>query len=164
MDDERVERCAKLAADYEMKFGCCPQAVLAAVKDVFDLYGDEAILAGHGLAGGGGLSTQGTCGALAGGMMALSLKHGRKREDFGKGRFLKSFIMSKKLHDRFVAEYESPVCANVHGKLLGKTYNLWDEAEFKKFKEAGKDGGKCDAVSGNVARWVAQLLLGLELK
>jgi hypothetical protein len=47
--------------------------------------------AGRALAGGVGLTTNGTCGALSGGVIALCCKYGQTHENFAKGRYLKSY-------------------------------------------------------------------------
>ena len=45
--------------------------------------------------------------------MALCCKHGRPRENFANGRYLKSHQLAKKLYDRFLQEYGSCVCRDV---------------------------------------------------
>lgn len=153
-----LKRVYDRAFEYEQKYGSCPQCVLAAIQDEFGIVHDDVFRAGHALAGGVGLSTQGTCGALTGGVMALSCKYGRSRENFDKGSFLKSYVRAKKLYDRFVQEYGSTICRDIHMKLFGRTFNLWDSREYKEFEAAGAHRDKCPPVAGNVAKWVAEIL------
>lgn len=157
--EEALERVYKLAYEYEQKYGSCPQCVLAAIQEVFGDITDQVVRAAHGLAGGVGLSTQGTCGALSGGVMALSCSYGRKKEDFPKGRFLRSYALAKELNDRFLKEYGSTICRDVHTKVFGRTFNLWDRDDYDKFEEAGAHRDKCPSVTGNVAKWVAEILM-----
>ena len=96
--------------------------------------------------------------ALTGGVMALGCKYGRSRENFAKGRFLDSYVRAKKLHDRFVQEYGSTICRDVHKKIFGRTFNLWDAKEYKEFESAGAHRDKCPMVAGKVAKWVAEIL------
>jgi len=161
MDKSKIkltERAYTLAFEYERKYGSCPQCVLMAIQEVFDLKIDDVMKAGHALAGGVGLSGYGTCGALAGGIMALSFVHGRGRKDMGKGRFLKSFELAKRLYDKFVEEFGSCICRDVQKKIFGKAFNLWNAEEYEEFEKAGGHIDKCPDVAGKVARWVAEIL------
>jgi C_GCAxxG_C_C family probable redox protein len=156
--NERLRRVYDSAFEYEQKYGSCPQCVLAAIQDEFGIVHDDVFRAAHALAGGVGLSSEGTCGALTGGVLALGCRYGRSRENFAKGRFLISYVRAKKLHDRFVQEYGSTICRDVHKKIFGRTFNLWDSKEFEEFEEAGGHRDKCPMVAGNVAKWVAEIL------
>lgn len=156
--NEIPRRVHDRAFEYEQKYGSCPQCVLAAIQDEFGIVHGDVFRAAHALAGGVGLSSEGTCGALAGAVLALGCKYGRSRENFGKGRFLKSYLRAKKLHDKFVQEYGSTICRDVHKKIFGRTFNLWDPIEYQEFERAGAHEEKCPTVVGNVAKWVAEIL------
>jgi C_GCAxxG_C_C family probable redox protein len=159
---ERIDKAYALAYEYEQKYGSCPQCVLASIMDVFGTVDDAVFKASHSLAGGGGISTTGTCGALVGGVLALSNKYGRNRENFGKGRFLDNHKLAKQLFDRFEAEYGSPICADVQTKVLGRAFNMWDKEDYAAFETAGGHVDKCPRVAGNVAKWVAEMMVELE--
>lgn len=158
-----LERAYNLAFKYEAEFGSCPQAVLRAIREVFNIDRiDIVIKSAHSLAGGLGLSGDGTCGALAGGALALGYFFGRSIEDMGKGRFLKSYSKAKELHDKFVKEFGSCICRDVQTKIFGRSFNLWDPEEYRKFEEMGGHRDKCPDVTGKVAKWVAEILLSEE--
>jgi C_GCAxxG_C_C family probable redox protein len=133
--------------------------VLAAIQDALGGIGDEVFKAGHALAGGGALTTRGTCGALSGGLMAISCQHGRDRANFVKGRNRRCNALGKRLFDRFVEEYGSPVCRDVQTRLMGRSFDMWDPNDYKAFEQAGGHMEKCPTVTGNTARWVAEILL-----
>ncbi|HEQ79110.1 MAG TPA: C_GCAxxG_C_C family protein, partial [Euryarchaeota archaeon] len=76
---ELAQRAYELAYHYEGEYGSCPQAVLSSIQEVLGIVDDEVIKSGHSLAGGAALSGQGTCGALVGGIMAISCRFGRPR-------------------------------------------------------------------------------------
>ena len=158
---ELIDRAYSLAYENEQKYGCCPQCVLAAIQDVLGVVDDATFKASHGLAAGGGLSTGGTCGALAGGMLALSAKYGRDRAHFGNGRFIQSYELGKRLHDRFVAEFGSPICADVQTSTIGRSFNMWDAKDYRAFEAAGGHRDKCTRVAGTVAGWTAEMLIEL---
>jgi C_GCAxxG_C_C family probable redox protein len=127
--------------------------------------GDPAtIKAIDAMAGGTALSTNGTCGALVGGLAAISSIVGRDYKSFSAGkRKRRVFAYSKKLYDKFIEEYGSPVCKDVHMKLFGRTFNLLDPKEYDEFEKAGAHVDKCPSVAGNVAKWTAEIIID-ELK
>ena len=97
------------AFKYEAEFGSCPQCVLAAIMETLDIGDPNTIKAVDGLAGGTALSTEGSCGALVGGLLAISFIVGRDYKDFKVGnKKRRVFQYSKKLYDKFVEEYGSP--------------------------------------------------------
>ena len=168
MDDstrqEMIDRAYALAYEYEGTYGCCPQCVLAAIDGVFGGVGDEVFKASYGLAGGGGLSTQGTCGALAGGMLALGTRYGREREAFANGSRMNAFKIANELLDRFVAEFGSPLCGGVQARIMGRSFDMWDKKDYAVFEEAGGHADKCTNVAGKAAMFTAQLLLETQEK
>lgn len=158
---EVAERAYRLAYEYESKYGNCPQCVIAAVSEVLDLQIDDVFKAGHALAGGVGLAGDGTCGALSGGVMAISYKHGRERKDFTRPRHrrLKSYFLAKELHDRFVEEFGSCICKDIQKKIFGRSFNLWDAEDYEKFKQMGGHTDKCTDVAGKAAKWTTEILI-----
>ena len=159
-DSELFDKAYQLAYKYEAKLGSCPQCVLAALYKVFDIGDPKIIQAADSLAGGTALSTQGTCGALVGGMLAIGIVAGRDYEDFKMGMTKRRvFKFARELYDRFVEEYGSPVCCGVQKKLFGKSFNLLDPKDYAAFEEAGAHVDKCPSVSGNVARWAAEIIV-----
>lgn len=160
--EELLEKIYKQAFENEAKYGYCPQAVLAAIQDYFGLIDDEVIKATHALAGGGALCGDGTCGALVGGIVAISSKFGRSRKEFGQGKvadWLKSCKIAKKLREKFIEEFGSVICGDVQTKKMGRAFDLWDPRDFQKFEDAGAHVDKCPDVAGKVARWTAEILI-----
>ncbi len=161
--EEILEEVYNRAFKYEAEIGSCPQCVLSAIMEVLDVGDPATVQASDALAGGSALSTEGTCGALVGGLLAISSIVGRTYEDFstGKGK-RRVFHYSKKLYDRFVEEYGSPVCKDVHKKLFGRSFKLLDPEEYQEFEKAGAHVDKCPSVSGNAAKWAAEIILDLK--
>ena len=144
------------AVCYELDYGACPQCVLTAVQEAVGLIDDQTIKASHGLSGGGGLTGQGTCGALVGGLMALSAKRGRERDKLHKGRYINNFSKARELVEKFRQEFDGITCEDLQKNFTGKTYDMWDAKEYSQFD---KDRGmKCAHASGSVARWVIEML------
>ncbi|TSA22602.1 MAG: C_GCAxxG_C_C family protein [Betaproteobacteria bacterium] len=149
---------AQLAYDkalrYELDYGCCPQCVLAAVQETVGVIDDSVIKASHGLSGGGGLSGVGACGALTGGLMALSAKRGRDRDKLDKGRFINNFKKGQALVDRFRAEFGGITCQELQQQFTGQTYDMWKPEEYAAFDAAR--GNQCAHATATVTRWVVE--------
>jgi C_GCAxxG_C_C family probable redox protein len=156
---ETLERAYSLAYEFEQKYGACSQCVLAALQETIGGIDDEVFKASHALAGGTAKTGQGTCGALAGGMIAISANYGRERADFERVRSTEAFDLSKALYDRFVGEFGSPICSGVQEAIFGRSFNLWDLEDRRAFEEAGAHRDKCPDVVGKVAMWTAEILM-----
>lgn len=158
-NDNILQKAYNLAFQYEASRGSCPQCVLAALRETLNIGDDSVFQASHGLTGGTALSSQGTCGALAGGMLAISTLIGRTYQEFTAGEKKRLvFKYTKLLYDRFVAEYGSPLCCDVQEKLFGRSYVLLDKKEYEAFEQAGAHVDKCPRVAGNTAKWTAEII------
>ena len=159
--EELLDKVYNLAFKYEAERGSCPQCVVSAIMETLDVGDPETVKAVDALAGGTALSAQGTCGALVGGLVAISSIVGRSYKDFSAGeRKRRVFMYSKKLYDKFVEEYGSPICKDIHQKLFGRTFNLMDKDDYAEFEKMGAHVDKCPDVSGKTARWAAEIILG----
>lgn len=150
------EQAYQKAVKYELDYGCCPQCVLAAVQETVGGVDDQTIKASHGLSGGGALLGEGVCGALTGGLMALSTKYGRDRDKLDKGRFINNFKKSKELTERFRAEFGGLTCKELQQQFTGRTYDMWNAEEYKAFDQAR--GQQCARATGTVTKWVVEML------
>lgn len=144
------------ALKYELDYGCCPQCVLAAVQETVGVIEDSVIKASHGLSGGGGLSGVGACGALTGGLMALSARRGRDRDKLDKGRFINNFKKGQELVDRFRGEFGGVTCQELQHQFTGKTYDMWNPEEYKAFDSAR--GEQCARATATVTKWVVEMM------
>ena len=163
--EEKIKKAYDLAYKYEAERGSCPQCVYSAIFEALGVGDKEVVKAADGLAGGTALSAEGTCGALVGGLMAISSLSGRTYEKFSENDSKRRvFIPSKKLYDKFRNEYDSILCKDVHKKLFGRTFNLMDKNEYKEFEKMGAHVDKCPEVSGKVAAWTAEIILDDILK
>jgi C_GCAxxG_C_C family probable redox protein len=161
--EEILDKVYNLAFKYEAERGSCPQCVLAALYETLGVGDPKTIQAADAMAGGTALTTEGTCGALVGGLLAIGSVVGRTYEDFSAGeRKRRVFQYSKKLYDKFVEEYGSLRCKDIHKKLFGRPFNLLDPKDYAEFEKAGAHVDKCTAVSGNTARWAAEIILDLK--
>jgi C_GCAxxG_C_C family probable redox protein len=153
---ELEQKAHDLAFDLELKYGCCPQCVLTAVKETVGGVTDETIKASHGLSGGGGLMGQGACGALTGGLLALSTKRGRDADKLDKGRGMTNFQFGKKLVDRFTTEFGGITCEQLQHRFTGRTWDMWNPVEYKAFSDAR--GDQCAKATALVTLWTVEML------
>ena len=157
---EIIKKAYDLAFRYEAERGSCPQCVTAAIYEALGIGDESTIKASDALAGGTSLSTKGTCGALVGGLLAISSIVGRDYKDFSEAKRKRLvFKYSKLLYDKFVSEYGSILCCDVHLKLFKRTFNLLDKNDYDEFEKAGAHIDKCPKVSGNTAKWTAEIIL-----
>lgn len=151
-----------LAFSYEQQFGSCSQCVLAALKETIgaDKIPDSVFLAasgfGAGIAGGGY-----TCGALTGGVLAMSCFAGRSYDNFADLTCIREnlFPMARELCDRFEAEYgaNGGTCAAVQTKLLGKSYDLY-RGDREGYLAGGGHTTACPSACGKSAVWTIEIL------
>ena len=154
--DDLIKRAYDLGYGYTGDYGNCSQCTYAAVSEALGTRGREIFKAIDGLVGGLARTGDGTCGALSGGVAAISQRYGRA--DFpDPGEREKGWLLGKKLHDRFVEEFGSIVCKEVQKKVIGRSFNLWDPKEHEEFNK--EKGDKCQTVVGKTAKWTVELLL-----
>ncbi|MCL1941382.1 MAG: C-GCAxxG-C-C family protein [Synergistaceae bacterium] len=154
-----IEKAMQLAWGYEQKYGGCAQVVLASVRETVGNISDEVFQSATGLAG-GVARTGNACGALTGGVMALSCFWGRPYDDFADPdkRRVRTFSISKKLADKFQEAYGSPNCGKIQEKIMGRSYDLGDPKDFEQFVKDGGHDDKCPSVCANAARWTLEIL------
>ncbi len=144
------------ALKYELDYGCCPQCVLVAVQETVGVIEDSVIKASHGLSGGGGLTGVGACGALTGGLMALSARRGRDRDKLDRGRFINNFKKGNELVERFRDEFGGVTCQELQQQFTGKTYDMWNPEDYKAFDQAR--GEQCARATATVTKWVVEMM------
>jgi len=158
---ELTEKAYKLGYEYEKTYRGCGQCTLAALQDTFDMRDDATFKAMTGYGGGGGITCDAGCGAYVAGILFLSMLKGRERDNFADPERIRfeSFALARKLHDRFIAEYGSVICRDIHQRLFGRPYYMPDPDEFAKFDAAGAHTTVCPEVCGKAARWTAEIVI-----
>lgn len=156
-----IEHAFSLGLEYEKKITGCCQCTIAAIQDALEVRNDAVFKAGSGLTAGGGLSCDGSCGGYTGGIMVMSSIFGRQREKWDDDIEEKDCAhnMAKALMEKFNREYGSTICKGIHGKIFGRTFDLWDAQEKQAFEKAGAHVDKCTTVVGTAAAWATELIL-----
>jgi len=161
---EIMDTAFKKAKQYEMQSGGCSQCTLAGIFDALGVQNDDIFKAATGLADGVGLTGDGHCGALSGGVLAIGYFFGRNKEDFSDMmKLLKANLLSKKLHDRFVEKYGTCRCADMQKSFFGRFYNLYDPEEMMAAMKAGLLE-TCSTVVGEVASMTTEIILDAQEK
>jgi len=160
--EELAQKAYELAIKYEMEYLNESQCTLAAIQDTLGMRNDDIFKAATGFAGGIGATGVGPCGAVSAGVIAISSKIGRERKNWKdpeKTRW-KTYDLARKLCEKFIEEYGGINCGDILKKLLGRSYNLWDPAEYEEYEKAGgHKKEKCPTVAGNAAKWTVEILL-----
>jgi len=155
------DKAYKLGLKYERSKHECAQCVVAALQEVLQIKDEGAFRAAYPLSGGVGDTTNGNCGALSGGVMILGYLYGRGKEDFEQNiPHQRVLYLAKKLHNRFIQEYGSCRCRDIHIKLFGRSFDLWNEDDEKAFEEAGGHEDKCPVVVAKACAWTVEIIQG----
>ncbi len=160
MPEDRPERAYQAGDYYERTYYGCGQCALAALQDAFDRRDDAVFRAATGLAGGGGLACDGSCGAYNAGILFFGQVLGRDRDDFAdpEGVRLQTAEMVRELRQRFIDRYGSVTCRNIQTKTMGRPYYIADPEDFQRFHDAGAHDVYCPEVVGLAARWAAEIV------
>jgi C_GCAxxG_C_C family probable redox protein len=154
-----VTQIGKTAHEYERVYHGCSQCVLAAVQEGLGLGGQESFKAASALAG--GIARMGnTCGALVGGLMAISLAFGRDQLEDGATSqgYARAMDLGGELCKRFEAALGSTQCRDIQRSLFGRSFDLRDPRERQEFRKAGSYD-KCPQVVQRAAELAARVIL-----
>jgi C_GCAxxG_C_C family probable redox protein len=157
-----MRKAYELGYMYERDYKGCAQCTLAAVLDLLEREEPTLFRAANGFAAGMSLYGDGVCGGYSGGVMALGLFAGRVRENFDGDRAEKDkcYALTKRLHDRFIENYGTVICGEVHKEIFGRSFSLRILEDKPAFEEAGAHNkDKCPVVVGSAAAWVAEILV-----
>ena len=115
-------------------------------------------MAGSALAGGVVRAGE-TCGALTGALMGLGMVSGRKKiEDVD--TYQACMELAYEVRDTFVERVGHSLCAEIHERVVGRSYNLRDDDERQAFHDAGGHTREaCPGVCGKAARLAAEIIM-----
>lgn len=150
---------AEVAYNNERVYHGCTQCVLRALQDHLGLGNRESFKAATAL--GGGVARMGeTCGALIGGIMAISLAFGREEleDSLSSPSYARALELGKELCQRFREEIGNTKCRDIQKSLFGRSFNLWEPQEREEFIKAG-GYEKCPNVVRAAAELTAEVIL-----
>lgn len=133
---EIIKKAEELAVKYEKEYmGCC-QCTFMAVVDALRWGGVEVVSEDIEdrlfpglclLTGGVGVTTDGTCGAIIGSVMAIGMSLGVSRGIHGKDMSIVGDgydIVWRAILDRYDEKYRSQLCKDVQRKHYGKSWDF----------------------------------------
>jgi len=133
----------------------CAQSSFYSLSEQFGLGGDDVLKA---LTPMPGVAERGeTCGAITGALMAMGLVFGRDRLDDWE-TYRSSLIPTNKFCKQFEEEMGTTLCCQIQEKAFGRSYNLMDPDDLKKFQMAGATK-KCTNVVQKAVRLAAAIIL-----
>lgn len=158
MREELREKILKQGTYNEGVYGGCAQCVLLTLSQtVMDI--DPAVIRSATALMGGGVRTGNSCGAFNGGLMAISYLAGRNPNEMdNKQPVNNTVVAAKKLYDRFIENYGSVLCRDIHMKLFGRTFDMTTPEGVQEFIDAGGHSGVCDNLVGVVSVWTAEIM------
>jgi len=151
----------ELGFEYEKAYGGCGQCTLLALQDIFARRSDDVFTALTGVAGGAGRLCDTGCGAYLGAIAFLGGLRGRSIENITDPQDIRSEThrLVQKLHAKFIEEYGTVICRDMHMGLFGRYFYMVDADERKKFNEAGAHTTVCTAVVGKACRWTVEIII-----
>lgn len=156
------EKAYRLGVEYEKRFHNCAFSAVKALRDTLNMEYEWPVDRVYGLAGGVGLTGEGSCGALSGAALILTLLCSPKAgyESISRDQRYKVYEMVSELVKKFLKEYGGCTCKRVQEAIFGRSFNLWNPDDHEEFVKAGAhEDDKCPHVVGNSAKWTVELLL-----
>lgn len=158
-EKELLGKAYEMGFQSEKKFGGCSQCVLIPFIELLDL-DVNVFTAATGLAGGIAITTEGPCGAFLGGILCLNYYFGRDYNNFENSDLIrKPFEMILDFRNKFIEQYGSYICREIHKKTFGRTFDLNNEKDWIEFDKAGAHIDKCTDVVGKASMWVMEILI-----
>jgi hypothetical protein len=167
---KKSQQAGDLAFHYNSSHVHCSQSTLLALMTTYGEKDNLLFRAAGSLAGGGGLQGDSGCGAFAAACLFMGLRIGFNLEDIetdkpplkNGGDLINKLV--RELHVRFTDAYGSIVCSQIHRKLFGRPFYLYDESDHSKLHELSlsqkdnPDFRRCRHVCRDAASWTVEIL------
>jgi C_GCAxxG_C_C family probable redox protein len=167
-NEELLDKAYQLGFNYEKHAHSCSQSTVAAIYELVEM-DDVVVKVSTSLCGGSASQMLGSCGALAGGIIALDYFFGRPVEKMSPADPTKADTApigeagkrADILAEKFIKRYGTFICCQIQRQLLGRIFWPKDEQEMAKLVASGAhdDPDKCCDVVGNASRWTLEILL-----
>lgn len=157
-----LSMAAEHGGEYERMYRSCGQCTVAAVQDALGIRNDFVFKCASSLGGGIGKLCDGSCGAYTGSVLMIGLFWGRVRSKFDDDQENRRTAdkLTALVHERFMREYGSVTCREIHDRLFGRRFDLWSDADKEAFDAAGAHTEKCTSVVAKAASWTTEIILG----
>lgn len=161
---QKIDHAVKVAKHAIIRDDICARSVLLGLKEILDDIPEEMITASLSLAGGTG-SASGSCGAYCCGLLAVGLKYNAPLAEELKNPAVKQKDAAKfnEYRNRFLKEYGTIMCPELHKKIFGRAYDLADPTDHEAFLSIPGHEEKCAEVVAVATRLAAEMILADEL-
>jgi len=157
--DEAMEIAFQAGYEGEQQRMCCSQECFHGISKALGIKNALIFRCLSAFEGGTAITTEGTCGAVAGAMAAFSYFFGRTYEQWEEKKMVcDSSFMGQELISRFKENHGSIICGEILEKKMGRRFNFMNEKELKAFEEMGGHESVCPAIVGLSAAWAVDLL------
>ena len=156
-----VEEVSGKAGQCELEYHGCSRCTLYGLSQHFDFIPEDLVRAAMTLAAGCS-SSNGTCGAFSGGLLAIGLKYQPPMKDTSEqaqAQRLKSREKQFALRDAFLKEFGSTLCPDIQEKQFGRRFNMVDKEDWQAFMELPGHFEKCAEVVSKGTRLAAKIML-----
>ena len=155
---EKIKFAGEFASDKFSNHGNCAQAVVWGVSRVIEGIDEELVKVAHSFSAGGAGVGVGACGALSGGMLALSAIFGRTIENMGIDEHKLNADLNLELVEKFNSYFKGHSCNDFQKLINGKIYNL-NNPDEKKICKTPEFKSNCKTMVQKVSEWTAELIL-----
>ena len=163
---EAIELAFKIGFEGEREKTSCAQESFHAISSVLGTRNELVFKCLSALEAGGGITTAGSCGAFSGSLAAFSYYFGRTYSQWEEGKsYIKASILGQKLYKKFMNQFGTVICKEIHQKIYNRTFKLMDEenpgidkAVLKEFEKMGAHTHMCSTVVGLAATWAVDIL------
>ena len=156
-----IEEVTGEAGQCEQQYHGCSRCTLYGLSRYFDFIPEDLVRAAMALAAGGS-SSNGTCGALSGGLLAIGLKYQPPMKDTSEqaeAQRLKSRAKQFAFRDAFLKEFGSTLCPDIQEQQFGRRFNMVDKEDWQAFMDLPGHYEKCAEVVSRGTRLAAKILL-----
>jgi C_GCAxxG_C_C family probable redox protein len=158
--NEKTELAVENAVRKQIEDDLCARATMYGLRTVFDFIPESFVKASASFAGGCG-SAGGTCGAYCSALLAVGLcfNSTMAEESVNPAEFERTASKFNEFRERFLAEYGTVLCPEIHKKLFGRSYLLTDPAQFAAFMALPGHVERCAEVVAAATRIAAEMIL-----
>jgi len=157
--EQAMEVAFQAGFEGERERFCCSQECFHGVSKALGIKNSLIFRCLSAFEGGTAITTEGTCGAVAGAMAAFSYFFGRTYDQWEeKNMVCDSSFMGQELIKRFKARHGTIICGDILEKKMGRRFDFSKEEELKCYEEMGGHAKVCPTIVGVAAAWTVGIL------
>jgi C_GCAxxG_C_C family probable redox protein len=157
--EEAMDMAFRAGFEGERERFCCSQESFHAISSTLGYKNPQIFKCLSAYEGGTAITTEGTCGAVAGALAAFSMFFGRTYDQWAeKNMVCDSSFMGQELIKRFKARYTSIICRQILTHEMGRPFDFSKKEELACYEEMGGHAKVCPAIVGRAAAMAVDIL------